>query len=296
VAIASSGPITVGIPGLVAKLRGRKLVFEARDLWPEGAVKMGLLKNSLMIKLMYAFEKLCYKSSHTIIGLSPGIQQNIQSRFPTCRVASVTNAANLNLFSNPLSPPPELETGSYAIYFGNIGEVNHSGYLLDAASILLQQGRLDITTVIIGEGQLKNALIARVAKEKLTNVLVLNLMPKSAVVRYVQHALVSVVPFKPIPVFDTMSPNKFFESMAAGIPVVQTTQGWIKDFIAVHQIGYTVNGHDPNALAEKMIFLKDNPQLAQEMGKRARHAAETFFDKDHLADKMLNILKAVHEN
>lgn len=296
VVIASSGPITVGIPGLVARLRGRKLVFEARDLWPEGAVKMGLIKNSMVIKLLYAFESLCYKSSHTIIGLSPGIQQNIQARFPACRVVSVTNAANLDLFSNRLSPPPNLEAGSYAIYFGNIGETNHSGYLLDAAAILLNQGRIDIQVVFIGEGQSKKELRERVAREGLTNVSFLNLMPKSAVVSYVQHALVSVVPFKPIPVFDTMSPNKLFESMAAGVPVIQTTQGWIKDLIDAYQLGFTVNGHDPKALADKLMFLKDNPHLAQEMGKRARQVAEKFFDKDYLADKMLDILKMVHRN
>jgi len=296
VVIASSGPLTVGIPGLVARLRGRKLVFEARDLWPEGAVKMGLLKNSVVIKLMYGFERLCYKSSHTIIGLSPGIQQNIQSRFPTCCVASVTNAANLDLFSTPLFPPAELEAGSYAIYFGNIGEVNHSGYLLDAAAILMQVGRLDIQMVFIGEGQLKKELIERVAREGLKNVLFLNLMPKSALVSYVQHAMVSVVPLKPIPVFDTSSPNKFFESMAAGVPVIQTTQGWIKDFINDHQVGFTVNGYDPKALADKLIFLKDNPHISREMGKRARQVAKKFFDKDYLADKMLDILKEVCEN
>ena len=45
VVVASSGPITVGIPGLVARyLRGRKLVFEARDLWPDGAIELGIIK------------------------------------------------------------------------------------------------------------------------------------------------------------------------------------------------------------------------------------------------------------
>jgi len=296
VVIASSGPITVGIPGLVARLRGRKLVFEARDLWPEGAVKMGLITNSTVIKLLYAFESLCYKNSHAIIGLSPGMQQNIQARFPACQVESVTNSANLDLFSHPSPPPLELKSRSYAIYFGNIGETNHSGYLLDAAAILLEQGRTDIQIIFIGEGQSKKDLTERVAKEGLTNVAFLNLMPKSALVSYIQHALVSVVPFKPIPVFDTMSPNKLFESMAAGVPIIQTTQGWIKELIDTHQVGFTVNGHDPNALADKLIFMKDNPGLTQEMGKRAQQVAEKFFNKDYLADKMLNILKVVHEN
>lgn len=73
VVIASSGPITVGIPGLLAKyIRGRKLVFETRDLWPEGAIELGIIKNSLLKKIAYWFEKICYKASSYIVTLSPG--------------------------------------------------------------------------------------------------------------------------------------------------------------------------------------------------------------------------------
>ena len=292
VVIASSGPITVGIPGLVARwLRGRTLVFEARDLWPEGAVKMELLKNPFIIRLAYLFERWCYQSANVILGLSPGIQRNIQSRFPSSRVESVTNAANLELFTTRLLPPPDLEAGTYAIYFGNIGEVNHSDYLLDAAALLMKRGRNDITFLMIGEGQRKALLKERVQHEGLRHVVFLDLMPKSKLVAYIQHALVSVIPLKPLPVFDTSSPNKLFESMAGGVPVIQTTQGWIKDFIAEHQVGFTVDGNNPETLAEQLIVLRDNAQLGKEMGNRGREIAKRFFDKDILADKMLGILE-----
>ena len=295
IVIASSGPITVGIPGLLARwLRGRKLIFEARDLWPEGAITMGVLKNRLLIKLAYWFEKVCYKNSNAIIGLSPGIQNDIQSRFPTCRTESVTNAANIALFSNRVKYNGKIAPGSYALYFGNIGQVNHSDYLLEAAQILLARGRSDIQFLLIGEGQLKDQLKERVKNEKMLNVIFLDLMPKTSLIGYVQNALASVVPLKPLPVFDTSSPNKLFESMAAGVPVIQTTQGWIKDFVQEHEVGFTVDGNDPNQLAERLIFLKDNPGVASEMGRRSRQAAIQFFDKDHLAARMLEILKSVH--
>lgn len=295
IVIASSGPITVGIPGLLARwLRGRKLIFEARDLWPEGAITMGVLKNRLLIKLAYWFEKVCYKNSNAIIGLSPGIQNDIQSRFPTCRTESVTNAANIALFSNRVKYNGEIAPGSYALYFGNIGQVNHSEFLLDAAKILLEAKRSDIQVLLIGEGQLKDKLKMRAQEEKIQNVIFLDLMPKTSLIGYVQNALASVVPLKPLPVFDTSSPNKLFESMAAGVPVIQTTQGWIKDFVQEQKVGFTINGNEPRELAEKLIFLKDNPEAANEMANRARQAAIQFFDKDQLAAKMLDILKKVH--
>lgn len=295
IVIASSGPITVGIPGLVARwLRGRKLVFEARDLWPEGAVKMGLLRNSLLIKLSYWFEKACYRSATCIIGLSPGIRDDIKRRFPGCNVESVTNAANIELFSTRAKFNNSVADRSYALYFGNIGHVNHSGFLLDAARILLQQGRSDIQILLIGEGQLKAALKEQSDKEGLTNVMFLDLMPKSALVGYVQHALASVIPLKPIPVFDTSSPNKLFESLAAGVPVIQTTQGWIKDFLEQHQAGYTVDGNSPQQLADILITLKDNPEKHAEISIQAARVAKQFFDKNYLADTMISILKKVH--
>jgi len=297
VVVASSGPITVGIPGLMAHwFRRRNLIFEARDLWPEGAVKMGLLKNRLLIKVAYGFEALCYKNAEAIVGLSPGIQQHIQQRFPKKNVLSVTNAANISLFATPQTYQGAITPFSYAIYFGNIGAVNHSTYLLDAAALLLATGRTDIQILIIGDGQLKQELQARAQREQLSNVTFLDLMPKSSLVAYIQTALVSVIPLKPIPVFDTSSPNKLFESMAAGVPVIQTTQGWIKEFINQHQVGFTVDGHVPQQLVDVLIQLKDNPEQTKQMGARAGAVARNFFDKDFLANEMLTILKSVHEN
>lgn len=296
VVIASSGPITVGIPGLIARwLRGRKLIFEARDLWPEGAVRMGVLRNKMAIRLAYSFERLCYRNSTCIVGLSPGIEQDIKKRFPDCWVENVTNAANISLFSTPQNGADHSKGKSYAIYFGNIGQVNHSGFLLDCAKLLLQSGRGEIRIVFIGEGQLKEQLQERVKREELTNVEFLDLMPKSKLVSYVQHSLASLIPLKPIPVFDTSSPNKLFESMAAGVPVIQTTQGWIKDFLEREGGGFTVDGNDPRALADLLITLKDDPELATSTGRRASATAKKYFDKDHLAGKMLTILIKVHE-
>lgn len=297
VVIASSGPITVGIPGLVARwFRRRKLVFEARDLWPEGAVKMGLLKNPLMLRMAYWFEKICYQNSAVIVGLSPGIQNDIQSRFPASKVESVTNAANIGLFSTLGTEQISVAPKSYAIYFGNIGAVNNSAYLIDAAKILLDKGRADIGVLFIGDGQLRHALSERVEAEKITNVKFLGLMPKSQLVKYVQQAIASVIPLKPIPVFDTSSPNKLFESMAAGVPVIQTTQGWIREFLEQQGGGYTVDGNSPAELASLLITLKDNPQQAASVGHRGAEVARKFFDKDMLAEKMLTILQRVHES
>lgn len=298
VVIASSGPITIGLPGLIARyLRRRKLVFETRDLWPEGAIELGIIKNKTIQKIAYWFEEKCYKASSFIITLSPGMSDNIQRRFGFKNIVSITNAANIELFSRPKSMPKgDLLSKSYAIYTGNIGEVNNSFWLYNAAKELKALGRDDIKIILIGEGQQRDELEKLAAKEEVSNFVRIGLMPKHDLVSFVQHAFVSLVPLKGSPVLDTSSPNKFFESLAAGVPVIQNTKGWMKDFLNDHKVGVTLNPNDPLELASTLIKMKDNIGITQEMGKRASKVAKEYFDKDYLANKMLNVLKEVHED
>jgi glycosyltransferase involved in cell wall biosynthesis len=99
--------------------------------------------------------------------------------------------------------------------------------------------------------------------------------------------LVLLVPLRGTPVLDTSSPNKFFESLAAGVPVIQNTQGWMKDFLSEHQVGFTLDPNDPVQLAEKLIELDSQQPELEEMGKKAHLLAAKVFDKDYLAQKML---------
>lgn len=295
VVIASSGPITVGIPGLAARyLRGRKLVFEARDLWPSGAVELGIIRNPTLVKMAFWFERKCYMAARHIITLSPGMAADIERRYGYKKQTSVTNAANIRMFTKPASEPTPFTGIKYAIYTGNIGDVNNSGWLLDAARELKRQGREDILILLIGEGQLREKLERQAAAEGITNFVRLGLMPKEELVPYVQQSLVSLVPLKSKPVLDTSSPNKFFESLAAGVPVVQNTRGWMKEFLDLYEVGFTIAPDDARGLADLLIRLSDDGERLREMGYRGKALARRYFDKDVLSKKMLDVLKHVH--
>jgi len=298
IVIASSGPITIGIPALIARyIRGRKLVFETRDLWPEGAIELGIIKNPLIKKFSYWFEKVCYKASSFIITLSPGMTDNIRKRFNFKNVDDVTNAANIELFSTPMDfNSDKVESKGYAIYTGNIGMVNNSYWLYEAAKELIRLNREDIKILLIGEGQQREELEELALKENVTNFIRLGLMPKNDLVAYVQNAFVSLVPLKGTPVLDTSSPNKFFESLAAGVPIIQNTQGWMKDFLEEHQVGLTLNPNDPLELAQALIQMKDNIEETNQMGERSLEVAKSNFDKNYLAQKMLNHIIEVHND
>lgn len=296
VVIASSGPITVGLPGLVARyLRGRKLVFETRDLWPEGAIELGILKNKWMIGLAYWFERTCYRASSLIVSLSPGMKRYIEENHHHPNVISVTNSANISLFSTPLPLPSSsgLQKRKYAIYTGNIGMVNNSYWLLNAARELKKRNREDLIICLIGEGQQREELEKLAEEENLSNFIIRPLMPKTELVAYVQHALVSLVPLKGTPVLDTSSPNKFFESLAAGVPVIQNTKGWMKDFLEENQVGYTLAPDHAKGLADKLIEMDAAQDTLDVMSLKAKKIGASRFDKTTLANEMLESIVAL---
>jgi glycosyltransferase involved in cell wall biosynthesis len=297
IVIASSGPITVGIPGLIAKyVRNRKLVFETRDLWPEGAIELGIIKNPIIKKVSYWFEKKCYHASSLIVALSSGMREHILSRYPNLNVIDVTNAANIELFRTPKSfnGKGQILAQKYAIYTGNIGEVNNSRWLLNAAIELKKRNREDIKIILIGEGQQRVELEEAALRLGLSNFIRWGLIPKEDLVGLIQNAMVSLVPLKGTKMLDTSSPNKFFESLAAGVPVIQTTNGWMKDILEVNQCGYTVDPNNEFELADRLVLLADHPELVENMGKKARILAEREFDKNYLASKMLDGLNEVY--
>ncbi len=292
VAVASSGPITAGIPGLLAKyIRRKKVVFEVRDLWPQGAIEMDMLRNPLLIKFAYRFERFCYRSADLVVALSPGMKKEIEQKWNATPVISVTNAANIELFGTPVESVDlaahGLEPNAYALYAGNIGKVNNVEWMYEAAK-LLQKRNSRIRIALIGDGQLREELMARKIREGLTNLVFVPLMPKRQLVGFIQQSLISLVPLANKPVLVTSSPNKFYESLAAGVPVIQTTNGWMKDFVETYQVGYTVDPDDPEALAVCLMELEQKADQLKEMESRCKSVAAEHFDKQLLAGRMLS--------
>ncbi len=298
IVIASSGPITVGLPGLIAKFFSRrKLVFETRDLWPEVPIEVGVIKNKLIKKLAYAFEKIIYRNSDLVVGLSPGMRDYVKENFVHPNVISVTNSANLKLFNMKRTFPNSKklkEKDFYVIYTGNIGDINNSFWLVNAARILKKKFRDDIKIVLIGDGQQKDEILDVINKENLKTLIHFGLMPKEDLIPYIQNAKASLVPLKTTPVLDTSSPNKFFESLAAGVPVIQTTNGWIKEYLEINNVGFTIDGSNPDDLASLLIRLKDQENI-DDMKKNAKNMATRDFDQLKLAKEYLIAIESLLE-
>jgi glycosyltransferase involved in cell wall biosynthesis len=239
-------------------------------------------------------ESFTYKKSDLIVTLSAGMLENIKKRFGYNKLVSIPNSANLNLFSkvdDNIVLPDFYKSGKVAIYTGNIGAVNNSFLLLNTA-IELEKLKSNVVIVLIGQGQQREEIASIISEKELNNIVILDLMPKIDLITFIKKSMISLVPLNPNPIMDTSSPNKLFESLAAGVPVIQTTNGWLKDLISVNNCGYTLPADNPVLLANKLNSLASDENLIASLKTNALHAAKNF-DKDILADKMISSIEAL---
>ena len=304
---ATTTPLTAGIPGIAARwLRGTPFVFEVRDLWPELPRAMGVVRNPLVLAALSALEWITYHSTDACIGLAPGICEGIAERgIAAGRITSIPNACDLELFQ-PLSHgetkqpelivglPQPLPPGSFmAAFTGAHGLANGLDAVLDVAGELQRLGRHDIQLLFIGDGRCKPALKQRVAREALRNCHFLPPISKLQLAEVLRQSVnVGLMVLDDVPAFYRgTSPNKFFDYLACGLPVVNNYPGWLAELIREHQLGIPVPPRDPEAFAKALIRLADQPALVASMGTNARTLAESHFSRRMLADHWRQVME-----
>lgn len=299
--IATSTPLTVGFPALVLKkMKGIPYIFEVRDLWPEVPIQMGALNNKLVIKLARWFEKSIYRNASHIIALSPGMKQGVKDTgIKEKNIAMIPNMAKIDKFYTrdyDLEVAEELNIKNDTfkiIYFGALGEANAIDYILDAAELLKKKD--DIEFLFIGYGP-KEALILNAIEEKgLNNVTHLGVFNMERTSEIVNLCQVSLVTFGNLPILATNSPNKLFDSLSAGKPIIVNSPGWTKDLVEEYECGIYVDPTKPKELADNIVFLKNNPKLVQQMAVNSRKLAETKYDKSILCREFSSVVDKVQK-
>ena len=190
---ATSTPLTVGIPGIIAKLFRPKVkfIFEVRDLWPELPRAMGVIKNRFVLFILSVLESMCYRSANGCIGLSPGMVEGIARRgIDRKNIALIPNSSDLGLFIPGKAEksifPGCTNMNFIAAYTGTHGLANGLGYVLDMADYLESVGENNIKIVLIGDGDQKSMLVEKAKDRELKNCIFLDPVPKNELVKLLQ--------------------------------------------------------------------------------------------------------------
>ena len=290
----TSPPIFQGLSAwLLARMKRVPFLFEVRDLWPSFAVQVGVLRQPLLIRLSEWLETFLYRHADTVMVNSPGFIPHIESRGAS-QVVLVPNGTDPRMFE-PSADGAEFRNKHnlgdkfVVLYAGAHGMSNDLGILLASAKAL--DHRKDIIFLLLGDGKEKPSLIDQAKKLNLSNVLFLPPLEKNRMSRAFAGVDACTAILKPIPLYATVYPNKVFDYMAAGKPVILAIDGVIRQVVEEAQAGIFALPGYPAALVEAVLTLAGDPHKARRMGQNGRRYVEAHFDRAKIAADLISIME-----
>ena len=295
VVIGTSPPIFQALSAwMVSAIRRCPFVMEVRDLWPDFAVDLGLLRNPVLIFLARRLELFLYARADHIIVNSPSYQNYLSAKgVQESNISVIPNGVDVSAFCVKESGEVfRRENGLVdkfvIMYAGAIGHANDVDCLLRAATRLLH--RPEIVFAIVGDGKEVPRLRREADSHHLSNVRFIPAEPKQQMPRTLAAADVCVAALQDAPMLHTTYPNKVFDYMAAGRPTVLAIDGAIREVIEESRGGIFVPPGDDAALAEAILALYRSPALRKEMGANARSYVTSHFDRGLQAAQMADVL------
>ena len=87
------------------------------------------------------------------------------------------------------------------------------------------------------------------------------------------------------------SPNKFFDYIALGLPVINNYPGWLAEMITDNNCGLAITPRNPEAFSEALIKMKSDRKSLFQMGENAKQLAASKFDRNKLSDQFVDFLE-----
>lgn len=291
---AISTPLTIGLAAIWIKWRYKiPYMFEVGDLWPEAPIQVGIVRNPILKKILYALERSIYKRSKSIVALSESIKKEIDKKTPGKRIDVISNMADVEYYK-PSDKNPVLEKqfnvqGKKVLsYIGTFGLANGLEQILNCAHTVL--GKMDIHFILCGDGAMRSKLLQQTEQLRLTNVSFIPMQDREGVKDILNITDAACISYQPLPILETGSPNKYFDALAAGKMIVVNFNGWIKDEIERHGCGIYVDPLDTKDFGKKMTGIVMDEALLNTYQRNSRALAEQRYARTKLCDEWLKIV------
>lgn len=277
-----------------ARIRRVPFVFEVRDMWPESYSEVSGRDNGPEVALLRGIADLLYKQATAIIVLAPSNVDRICERgISRSKIVTVPNGVDLGGFSKTDGGIDLSTPGAFTfVYAGAHGPANDLETVVRAAHDLQTRGRDDIAVVLLGDGSSKDELIALCQELQLTNVTFVDPVSKAEIATTLRTADAGLMILAPVDLFTYgVSPNKLFDYMGAGLPVLTNVAGLVSDLVHQAGVGTTVRPGDPLALARGMEEMADNPPA--DAAERGEAFIRAHYDRRTLATRVEELLTSL---
>lgn len=275
----------------IAKIKNIPFILEIRDLWPESIVALGAMKkNNYIIRILDAIAKYIYQKSELIIVVTKAFKDNlINMGINKDKITVIENGFN---FDNNLIPNKSIEAiqQEYNIsnknftvsYIGTVGMSHGIGVILKSAKLIK-----DVNFLIIGEGADKESLQKIAKDEKINNIVFIDNINWQEIVNINQIVSANLIHLRNLELFKTVIPSKIFESMALKKPILAGLIGESLDIIKQSKSGLEVKPEDENSLVEKILQMKNNKNLCDQLANNGFKLVQDRYNRKILAQKMV---------
>jgi glycosyltransferase involved in cell wall biosynthesis len=291
--LTESPPLFLGISGfLLSRWKRARWIFNVSDLWPESAVRLGVLKPGLALRFSKSMEAFYYRRAWLVTGQSSEIIQSIKQRFPGVPTFYLPNGVDTQRFRPDCATPEtrallSSKPGCVVLYAGLHGLAQGLEQIIEAADQLRDDTSLSF--VLVGDGPVKRALVTEAEARGLTNIKFLDAVPQDQMPALVAAADIVVVPLKlHIP---GAVPSKLYEAMSSGRALVVIASGEAADIVSRNKVGVVVAPGDTQGLTRSLLDLARNLSHREQLGAEARRAATTQFDRSVSITHFVRYLK-----
>lgn len=298
VVVATSPQLFTAVAGrAAAKLKGRPWVMEVRDLWPESIRAVGAARGpSRLMDLLERLELSLYRSAAKVIVVTDSFRENLTSRsIDPSKIAVVTNGVDRGAYApSPKSAAlvQRLGLGGKTVvgYLGTHGLAHGLTFILSCAA----EADPNVHFVLIGDGAMKETLLAQREALGLTNVTMLPPVPKQDIGEYLSVVDIALVPLRRSDTFKSVIPSKIFESAASGTPILLGVEGESKRIVERFGAGLAFIPEDRESFLTQLHRLSSDADTYRACQAACVRLAAAY-DRSALATQMYEVVIAATE-
>jgi colanic acid biosynthesis glycosyl transferase WcaI len=299
VILSPSPPLTIGLCAyVISRLSRTPYVYNVQDIYPDVAIRLGVLKNPRIIALFKALERFVYNKAAAVSVISEGFRRNLLAKgVPPEKVRVIPNFVDPDFVKplprhNRFSREQGLDDRFVVLFAGNVGLSQGLDSVLEAARLLSNEP--DILFLIVGNGVAKPGLVKQVEEMGLENVRFLPFQPHEAVPELYAASDMCLVPLRRGITRDSV-PSKVYTIMAAGRPLVAAVDEGSDTWQFVQEVGcgLSVPPEEPESLAQAILTLYQDRALGRALGAKGRERVEQDFTSQAAARKYAELLEQV---
>lgn len=309
--LGSSPPILIGLIAYILSVVARaEFILEVRDLWSQTMESNGFINNRWIIDVNRALESFLYRASKKIITVSdafiPVIEEQVDGS--ASKLVDIPNGADLEFYEYPLmwqgtyfsdETEKSLKTNTTAqknfnvVYAGVFSDYTNVESILETA-LLLQKTHPHIKFHLAGGGYQEQKLKALKESMRLENVYFWGVLPKQRISKFISEGDVSLINYRDLDIYGKVLPNKLFDYLAAANPIIACApKGSVTDVIEASNSGFCLTPEKPLELANKLVWLSDNPNEVSAMGQQGKNYVREHFNRDTLVRQFVSLFPSI---